>query len=97
METTRITDCKKGISVIMPKVLLLFFILLLYPPVSFAQSERSGESDLRDTVLERKSFGNEYLEQMDTNADRTLDVSDVVKSAKTLPDTGLPSASFENG
>ncbi len=89
MQKKRIKDCKKGISLIMSKGFLLFFILLLFPLVSSAQS------DLRDTVLERKSFGNEYLEQMDTNADRTLDVSDVVKSAKTLPDTGLPSASFE--
>jgi len=89
METKRITDCKKGIFVIMPKVFLLFFILLLFPPDSSAQS------DLRDTVLERKSFGQEYLDEMDTNQDDTLDVSDIVKSAKTAPDTGLPSVSFE--
>ncbi|OQX21840.1 MAG: hypothetical protein BWK80_32130, partial [Desulfobacteraceae bacterium IS3] len=63
MRKRRITDCKKGIFVIMPKVFLLFFSLLFFP------LDSSAQSDLRDTVLERKSFGQEYLNEMDTNQD----------------------------
>ncbi len=58
--------------------LFLFHLLFILLIPRLAMSESIPEQDILDAILGKRTFSDEHLNQMDLNADGTLDVADVV-------------------
>ena len=83
---TKFPFCQIGMLMCLTGLCFLSFPVL---------AEVGTEQNLRDTVLEHRELVQEHLSEMDMNQDEITDVSDIVSLLKTIPETLLPAASFE--